>query len=81
MKQKISVKLLKEDFDKYVVKNYPDSLFEFKEYDRVTEQVFLEVVGEWNEVIRRDLGDFFKKYDKRILVSRMITAMPSEEEI
>ena len=79
MKQKINRKLIESKFLNYVEEKYENSIFEFSGYDSETRQVFFRVEGDWDEKIRKDLISFFKQYNNRISISRILTRVPGEE--
>ena len=65
---------LQKKFEAWINSNPPEFanvLFEWREYDASTEQVFIFAEGDWNEETRKIVQDFFKEEDKRILVSRV----------
>lgn len=51
---------------------YENTCIEFREYDAKTKQVFVYIVGEWDQDIKQGLKKFFQKFHKRITVSRII---------
>ena len=63
---------LKKEFIKYTADEFPETEFEWHEYDGQTRQIFVWVEGEWNPDIRKKLKDHMRQYNKKILISRMI---------
>jgi hypothetical protein len=70
---KIIASELKELFLLYANSDeFPETLFEWHEYDGQTKQVFIWVEGKWNSEVRTKLQNYLRKYNKKLLVSRMI---------
>ena len=71
--KKSTAKDLKEEFIKYVNSGeFPETDFEWHEYDSQTRQIFIWVEGEWNPEIRKKLKDYMRQYNRKILISRML---------
>ena len=72
--KKVDVSKMKKEFLKYSNgEDFPESLFEWQNYDGHTKQVFLWVEGDWNDAIRYKLRDFLRNFHKSITISRMIS--------
>lgn len=70
---KPTAKDLKKEFVDYVNNGeFPETDFEWHEYDGGTEQIFVWVEGEWNPEIRKKLKDHMRQYNRKILISRVI---------
>ena len=51
-----------------------NTIIEWREYDAMTEQVFIFVVGDWSEEIEKKIRGFLQETNKRILVSKVYYA-------
>ena len=70
----IDVKDMRERFLNYANGvDFPDSLFEWEEFDYSTKQVFIWVEGEWTDEIRHQLRAFLKVgFNRKISISRLL---------
>jgi len=51
-----------------------NTVIEWKEYDPITQQVFIFVVGDWNSEIEKKVRDFCRQWNRRILISTVYYA-------
>jgi len=78
---RFTVKALKKKFMKFAnSEEFPDSSFEWHEYDSETRQVFIWVEGEWNIEIKLKLKDYLRRIHRKLLVNRIFREEDEEDE-
>ena len=72
--KKLDVNKMRERFLNYANgPDFPESLFQWEEFDRPTKQAFIWVEGEWTDEIRHQLQAYLKVgFSRKITISRMI---------
>ena len=70
----IDVNKMRERFLNYANgPDFPETLFQWAEFDYPTKQVFIWVEGRWNDEIRHQLQAYLKVgFNRKITISRMI---------
>ena len=66
----------------YSSDDYPheNTCLEWREYDPQTKQVFFYVVGEWNRDIKKGRKEWFRQYNGKITISRIINTYGTTED-
>ena len=72
LKEALHEYLAREDFSQ-------ETIFEFDHYDGTTEQIFLQIEGKWDIKTSKKLTEFFKVFNKRLLVARIKHAEPKKQ--
>ena len=72
--KKLDVNKMRERFLNHANgSGFPESLFQWEEFDQPTKQVFIWVEGEWTDEIRHRLQAYLKVgFNRKITISRMI---------